>query len=65
MHPPGSSAGVYLGILVLFYIAHKHYHQFSGYFQDTRLINLIAIGFFTYFVSVTFGHESYRPLLIL
>jgi len=60
MHPSGSSAGVYLGILVLFYIAHKHYHQFSGYFQDTRLINLIAIGFFTYFVSVTIDQRIWK-----
>ncbi len=60
IHPPGTSAGVYLGILVLFYIAHKHYHQFSDYFQDTRLINLMAIGFFTYFISVTIDQRIWK-----
>ena len=30
IHPPGSSGGVYLGLLALFYIAHKNHHLFAA-----------------------------------
>ena len=60
IHPPGSSAGAYLGVLALFYVARNNYHQFSDYFQDKRLINLIAMGFFTYFISVTIDQRFWK-----
>ncbi len=60
IHPPGSSAGVYLGFLALFYVAWNNYHQFSDYFQDSRLINLISMGFFTYFISVTIDQRFWK-----
>jgi len=60
IHPPGSSAGVYLGVLALFYVAQNNYHQFSDYFQDKRLINLIAMGFFAYFISITIDQRFWK-----
>ncbi len=60
VHPPGSSAGVYLGILVLFYIAYKVCQQFPLYLQNTRLINFIAMGFFTYFIAVTIDQRFWK-----
>jgi hypothetical protein len=60
IHPPGSSLGVYVGILALLYIAHKHYSNFPGYFQDARFINLIAMGFFTYFIAVTIDQRFWK-----
>ena len=34
IHPPGSSAGVYLGLLTLFYIAYKKHHLFADYLVE-------------------------------
>ena len=53
IHPPGSSGGVYLGLLALFYIAHKNHHLFAGYMLSKRLVTMLGAGFFTYFISVT------------
>ena len=53
IHPPGSSGGVYLGLLALFYIAHKNHHLFAGYIVNKRLVTMLGAGFFTYFISVT------------
>lgn len=40
IHPPGSSEGVYIGLLALFYIAHKKHHLFTGYFCSRHLLRL-------------------------
>jgi len=53
IHPPGSSGGVYLGLLALFYIAHKKHHIFVDYFRSKSLVTFLGVGFFTYFISVT------------
>ena len=53
IHPPGSSGGVYLGLLALFYIAHKNHHLFDGYIINRRVVTMLGTGFFTYFISVT------------
>ncbi len=60
IHPPGSSLGVYLGILGLFYVALNKHNLYVGYFQDKTLINLIAMGFFTYLISVTIDQRWWR-----
>jgi len=53
IHPPGSSGGVYLGLLALFYIAHKNHHLFAGYIINRRVVTMLGTGFFTYVISVT------------
>jgi hypothetical protein len=53
IHPPGSSGGVYLGMLALFYIAHKNHNMFVDYFRNKTLVTTLGVGFFTYFISVT------------
>lgn len=53
VHPPGSSEGVYLGLLALFYIAHKQHDIFVDYFRSKYLATLLGVGFFAYFISVT------------
>ena len=60
IHPPGSSAGIYLVVFALFYVAQSNYHKCSNYFQDKRLINLIAMGFFTYFISITIDQRFWK-----
>ena len=53
VHPPGSSGGVYLGLLALFYIAHKKHQIFVDYFRSKYLVTFLGAGFFTYVISVT------------
>jgi hypothetical protein len=60
VHPPGSSEGVYLGLLALFYIAHKNHQIFVDYFRNKYLVNLLGVGFFTYFISVTTDQRWWR-----
>jgi hypothetical protein len=52
IHPPGSSEGVYLGLLALFYIAYKNHHLFADYIRSNYLITTLGTGFFTYFLAV-------------
>ena len=60
IHPPGSSLGVYIGILILLYVAHKKFHLFSDYFLNSKFINLLALGFFTYFIAVTTDQRFWK-----
>jgi hypothetical protein len=60
VHPPGSSGGVYLGLLALFYIAYKNHHFFADYFRDKRLVNLLGTGFFSYFIAVTTDQRFWK-----
>ncbi len=53
LHPPISSAGVYVLLLMLFYIAYKKYHIFADYIPNKYLVTLLGVGFFTYVLSVT------------
>lgn len=53
VHPPWSSGGVYLGLLALFYIAHRNHRIFVDYFRNSYVVTLLGVGFFTYFISVT------------
>jgi len=53
IHPPGSSEGVYLGLLTLFYIAYKQHHLFVDYIRSNHLVTMLGMGFFSYFLSVT------------
>jgi len=60
VHPPGSSEGVYLGLLALFYIAHRNHQIFVDYFRGKYLVTLLGVGFFTYFISVTTDQRWWR-----
>ena len=60
VHPPGSSGGVYLGLLGLFYIAHKKHHLFTDFFRSKRLVTLLGTGFFTYFLAVTTDQRFWK-----
>ena len=62
IHPPGSSGGVYLGLLALFYIAHKNHHLFAGYIINRRVVTMLGTGFFTYFISVTTDQRWWKFL---
>ena len=53
IHPPGSSGGVYVGLLALLYIAHKNPQIFNAYMRSKTLVTMLGVGFFTYFISVT------------
>lgn len=53
IHPPISSAGVYIGLLALFYVAYRKHHIFGDYMKSRYLVTLLGIGFFTYVLAVT------------
>lgn len=60
VHPPGSSGGVYLGLMALFYIAYKKHHLFADYIPNRRLITMLGTGFFTYFIAVTTDQRFWK-----
>lgn len=60
IHPPGSSGGVYLGLLALFYFAYKKHHLFVHYFGSKRLVTMLGTGFFTYFLAVTTDQRFWK-----
>ena len=60
IHPPGSSVGIYIGVFLLLYIAHKQFYNFIDYFENKIFINLIAMGFFTYFIAVTIDQRFWK-----
>jgi len=60
IHPPGSSGGVYLGLLALFYFAYKKHHLFMHYFRSKRLVTMLGTGFFTYFLAVTTDQRFWK-----
>jgi len=60
IHPPGSSEGVYLGLLALFYVAYKKHHLFAHYFRSKRLVTLLGTGFFSYFIAVTTDQRFWK-----
>lgn len=62
IHPPGSSAGVYLGLLGLFYMAYKKHHLFADYIRSNYLVTMLGIGFFSYFLSVTTDQRFWQFL---
>jgi hypothetical protein len=53
LHPPISSVGVYVLLLMLFYIAYKKHHIFADYIRNKYLVTLLGVGFFTYVLAVT------------
>ena len=59
IHPPGSSAGVYIGLLALFYIAYKKHHLFADYLRSNYLITMLGTGFF----SLLFGRDDRSAIL--
>jgi hypothetical protein len=60
VHPPGSSAGVYLGLLALFYIAYKKHYLFAAYIRSNYLVTVLGIGFFAYFLTVTTDQRFWK-----
>jgi hypothetical protein len=60
IHIPISSAGVYIGLLWLFYIAYKKPHIFGDYLGSKYFVTLLGIGFFTYALSVTIDERVWR-----
>jgi hypothetical protein len=60
IHPPGSSTGVYIGLLALFYIANKKHHLFADYWRSNSLVTMLGTGFFTYFLAVTTDQRFWK-----
>lgn len=63
IHPPVSSAGVYLALLALFYFAYKKHHIFAGYLRSRYLVTLLGVGFFTYVLAVTTDERVWRDFV--
>ena len=53
IHFAGTDPGIYLGLLLLFVITLLKYDTLKEYLDNPLVINLLLIGFFTYFLSQT------------
>ena len=60
IHFEGTDPGIYLGLLLLFGIALLKYDTLKDYLDNPLVINLLLIGFFTYFLSQTVDQRWWR-----
>jgi hypothetical protein len=62
IHFAGTDPGIYIGILLLFGIALLKYDMLKDYLANPLVINLLLIGFFTYFSSQTIDQRWWKGL---
>ena len=62
IHFAGTDPGIYLGLLLLFGIALLKYDTLKDYLDNPLVINLLLIGFFTYFLSVTIDQRWWKGI---
>ena len=62
IHFEGTDPGIYLGLLLLFGIALLKYDTLKDYLDNPLVINLLLIGFFTYFLSVTIDQRWWKGI---
>jgi len=62
IHFVGTDPGMYLGMLMLLGIALLKYDKFKDYLSNPLVINLLLIGFFTYFLSQTLDQRWWKGL---
>ena len=62
IHFQGTDAGIYLGLMLLMGIALHKYDALKDYLANPLVINLLAMGLFTYFLSQTIDQRWWRGL---
>jgi len=62
IHFVGTDPGMYFGLLMLLGIALLKYDKFKDYLDNPLVINLLLIGFFTYFLSQTLDQRWWKGL---
>ena len=62
IHFAGTDPGIYIGILLLFGIVLLKYDMLKDYLANPLVINLLLIGFFTYFLSQTIDQRWWKGL---
>ena len=62
IHFAGTDPGIYLGLLLLLAIALLKYDTLKDYLDNPFLINLLLIGFFTYFLSQTIDQRWWKGI---
>jgi len=62
IHFEGTDPGMYIGLLMLLGIALLKYDKFKDYLDNPLVINLLLIGFFTYFLSQTLDQRWWKGL---
>ena len=62
IHFEGTDPGIYIGMLLLFGIALLKYDTLKDYLDNPLVINLLLIGFFTYFLSVTIDQRWWKGI---
>ena len=62
IHFQGTDFGIYLGLLLLLGIALLRYDELKDYLANPFVVNLLAIGFFSYFLSQSIDQRWYRGL---
>jgi hypothetical protein len=53
IHFVGTSGGVYVGLAVMFLVAFRYYENLREYLASSFVINMLAMGFFSYSLSVS------------
>jgi hypothetical protein len=62
IHFAGTDPAIYLGLLLFFGIALLKYDTLKDYLDNPLVINLLLIGFFTYFFSVTIDQRWWKGI---
>ena len=62
IHFAGTDPGIYMGLLLLAGIALLKYDTLKDYLDNPLVINLLLIGFFTYFLSVTIDQRWWKGI---
>ena len=61
IHFAGTSAGVYIGLSVLFVLALQHTERLREYLESRFVINALALGFSLYAIAVTIDARWWKP----
>jgi glucan phosphoethanolaminetransferase (alkaline phosphatase superfamily) len=62
IHFEGTDPGIYIGMFMLFVIALLKYDNLKDYLANPLLVNLLLIGFFTYFLSVSIDQRWWKGI---
>lgn len=62
IHFEGTDPGIYIGLLLLFGIVLLKYDTLKDYLDNPLVINLLLMGFFTYFLSQTIDQRWWKGM---
>lgn len=60
LHFQGTSAGVYVGLGILAWLACRYYPQLGGYFANRRVATILTLILLMYFIGVTLDRNVWK-----